>query len=55
MNKKTFFGILVRLPIAGLESQYGQSNDTTAKPHVTCDFRAHFMEWNHAFNHARTG
>ncbi len=55
MNKKTFFGLLVRIPTSGTESNWGQAEDTTAIPHLTIDFRAHYMEWNHAFNHARTG
>ncbi len=55
MNKKTFFGLLVRIPTSGTESNYGEAADTTAIDHVTVDFRAHYMEWNHAFNHQRTG
>ncbi len=55
MNKKTFFGLLIRIPTSGTESNYGEAADTTAIPHVTVDFRCHYMEWNHAFNHARTG
>ncbi len=55
MNKKTAFFLLIRIPPSGSEDQYGEAYDTTAIPHVTINYRSHFMEWNHAFNHARTG
>ncbi len=57
MNKRTFFGILIRIPTTGLEDNYGLSTDTTdlVGMHVTCNLRAHYLEWNHSYNHQRTG
>ncbi len=55
MNQKTFFGILVRIPTSGTEDNYGEAFYTTAVDHINFNFRAHFMEWNHSFNHQRTG
>ncbi len=55
MNKKTFFGIVIRIPPSGLEDQWGQAADATAIDHIVVNFRAHYLEWNHSFNHQRTG
>ncbi len=56
MNKKTFFGLIIRIPTSGTEDNYGQAEDIAgATPTVTFNFRAHFLEWNHSFNHQRTG
>jgi len=55
MNKKTAFFLLIRIPKSGTESNWGEPTDTTGPDTVTFDFRSHFMEWNHAFNHQRTG
>lgn len=55
MNKRTFFGVILRIPNSGSEDNYGSASDTTAVPHITFNIRAHFLSWNHSYNHQRTG
>ncbi len=54
MNEYAYFGVIVGVPPAGGNYQYGKVGDSTADlPHVNVIMRSRANEWNQEFNMAR--
>jgi len=51
MNKFTYFGVMIHIPVSGSREQYVAAGDiTAATQYVNCTVRSRYSEWNQDFN-----